>query len=141
MWNEDKLTPEQKAQLEKDREQINKWGAWTLGLVVVIRGGFIIAESNRDPSSYTASTPDQVIQKHSIRMGVKCKREIKDLLKNPGSFREEKTTFWPSMEPYPAEVMVQIQYRAKNSFGGYVKGRGVCHADSGGSILKAKILE
>ena len=69
-----------------------------------------------------------------------CEDAIKDGLRDPRSYQANAVRYWPSMEQNPALVMVKINYNAKNSFGGSVRGNAVCHADAQGDILSVKFL-
>ena len=79
-------------------------------------------------------------EKHEITMRWGCEDSIKAGLKDPRSYQANDVRYWPSMDVDPALVMVKINYSAKNSFGGSVRGNAVCHADANGNILSSKYL-
>ena len=82
----------------------------------------------------------KAVQKNEISMRWKCEDRIKDGLKDPRSYRANDVSYYPSMEPAPSLVMVQILFRAKNSFGGYAVQRAVCHFDNDVNIQRFKFL-
>ena len=113
--------------------------AWGCFLII---GGCTAMLNNQDSSYRVAKEPWEIARdEHWVSMRSYCHGAIKGKLKDPSSFKAEDTSTWPSMEPDPALVMVKVKFRAKNSFGAYTSGNGVCHADSQGKILKSKILD
>jgi len=83
---------------------------------------------------------EKAVESHQVKMRWKCEDAIKESLKDPRSYQANDVNYWPSMEAEPALVMVKINYTAKNSFGGAVRGDAVCHADAKGNIIKFKNL-
>ena len=98
------------------------------------------SESNTAENDCTKEAWACAAEEHEISMRWGCEDAIKDGLKDPRSYQANNVRYWPSVESSPALVMVKIDYNARNSFGGSVRGNAVCHADANGNIISAKFL-
>lgn len=74
---------------------------------------------------------------------VKAKRSIKEALKDPASFEEivHKEYYQSGPDSAKNNIQVIIQYRAKNSFGGFVVEKKAINFDSTGKITDSYIPE
>jgi hypothetical protein len=63
------------------------------------------------------------------------KAYLKNTLKDPGSF---EATEWSKVEKTADGYMVRCQYRAKNSFGGYVITNQIFLMDAEGNVIAAR---
>ena len=83
-----------------------------------------------------------VVNKHELSMRWGCERLIKDRLRDPDSYKANKVSYNPALGTDDARAIVQINitYRAKNGFGGYVPGHFVCYVDRNGDLILYKSL-
>ena len=75
------------------------------------------------------STPDDW---DDISAKVYCEDPIKQLLRDPDSYRFESATVTSQSGQYNQYGTATIKYRAKNGFGGYTSGTASCEAYSKG---------
>ena len=83
-----------------------------------------------------------VVDKHELSMRWGCESLIKDRLRDLDSYKVNKVRYNPALgtDNSMAIVQVNITYRAKNGFGGYVPGHFVCYADRNGDVISYKSL-
>lgn len=62
---------------------------------------------------------------------------VKESMNDPKSFEHVSTLYWDKGD----YVLVKMQYRGKNAFGGVVKNGVQAHLDTAGNILEIKQLE
>tara|TARA_B100001063_G_C16375712_1_gene362957 strand:+ start:117 stop:503 length:387 start_codon:yes stop_codon:yes gene_type:complete len=84
-------------------------------------------------------TVQDVVNSHELSMRWGCEKAIKQQLNDPGSYRANAVRYWPSTKE-GAKVMVKVDFRARNGFGGYVRNVAACHADTSGNIITAEWL-
>ena len=72
-----------------------------------------------------------------------CGSRIKTLLRDPDSYEFESATILETSGPYNEYGKAYIIYRAKNGFGGYVRGGAECekYNNNGVPYIKARLLE
>ena len=127
----------------------SNWFTGAASLFFLVLVGAAVASSDNGNQAETAAGSSKectkeawicAAEKHEISMRWGCEDAIKAGLKDPRSYQANDVRYWPSMDVDPALVMVKINYSAKNSFGGSVRGNAVCHADASGNILSSKYL-
>ena len=90
------------------------------------------------PVVAAASTPQQVVDQHEIKMRWACEDAIKAQLNDPRSYEAERVRFAPqTMDEHPDQVVdAHIAFRARNGFGGMVGGFARCGINSQGEIVR-----
>ena len=75
---------------------------------------------------------------------IECERRIKSLLRDPDSYQLESISMLENNGEYNQFGRAYIIYRAKNAFGGYVRGGAECEkyqGRDGTPWVKARLLE
>ena len=98
-------------------------------------------EKERARETYLKNNPKALVQSvlddHELSMRWGCEKEIKKRLKDPGSYKAINVRYFPHTpkELPQAVVDVRINFRAKNSFGGYVVSTSKCASNRNGKII------
>ena len=132
-------TAEARKALWKD---FKKSGCLPFLIVLTVMGGCVaLVGRDTDTGTRVKEPWEKAVEDKLYTLRGNCYTALKNALKDPASFKATATNYFPSMEPDPALVMVQVDFRATNSFGGYISSRGVCHSTRTGKVLKSKIFE
>ena len=94
-------------------------------LFAILAGGSSETDSTSDPVSFTQTNA-----------GIYCKSVIQKMLRDPDSYKYEDAYVQSS------KVAI-IQFRSKNGFGGYVRGKAECttYQKDGQNWFSAKMLD
>lgn len=115
---------------EKPKKNGCLTGCGTLIIMFIVVGifGSVLSSLNKKnltPEQKALEAKEQADDWYNIRSRFSCERELKNDLREPNSY-ERMSDFITTIPNKPNTKIVSWKFRAKNGFGGYTVGAGVC---------------